>query len=140
MCHIHTHTHTVHLQHTHSHSLTHYTFSQVKHPLIDSYSVQHMGSPHTHSPVGLWSSREQLNDYRTHSKHCYFRAAKLYVDLAEANDKLQEVTEVSTVERGREVTEVREGGREVTEVSTVEREGGSCRYTVEPPNKGHIGK
>ena len=72
-------------------------------------------------------------------KHCYFRAAKLYVDLAEANDKLQEVTEVSTVERGREVTEVREGGREVTEVSTVEREGGSCRYTVEPPNKGHIG-
>ena len=47
---------------THSHSLTHtQTFSQIKHPLVDSYSVQHMGSPHTHSPVGLWSSRGTQN-------------------------------------------------------------------------------
>lgn len=35
--------------------------------------------------------------------HCYFRAAKLYIDMAEANETLQELTEV----RGKE----KEGGR-----------------------------
>lgn len=26
--------------------------------------------------------------------HCYFRAAKLYIDMAEANENLQDITEV----------------------------------------------
>ena len=59
---IHTHSHSLTYTHCTHLSLTHtQTFSQIKHPLIDSYSVQHMGSPHTHSPVGLWSSRGTQN-------------------------------------------------------------------------------
>ena len=33
-------------------------------------------------------------------KHCYFRAAKLYTDMAEAEENLKEVTEVRGVGRG----------------------------------------
>ena len=34
--------------------------------------------------------------------HCYFKAAKLYTDLAEADDNLKEVTEVCRFIWGRE--------------------------------------
>ena len=33
--------------------------------------------------------------------HCYFKAAKLYTDLAEADDNLKEVTEVGLFGGGR---------------------------------------
>ena len=33
--------------------------------------------------------------------HCYFRAAKLYIDMAEANETLQELTEVRRKEKER---------------------------------------
>ena len=38
----------------------------------------------------LYSTR-----YKYSLNHCYFHAAKLYIDMAEANEDLQEVTEVS---------------------------------------------
>ena len=36
--------------------------------------------------------------------HCYFKAAKLYIDLAEADDNLKEVTEVRELVRWSEGT------------------------------------
>jgi len=41
-------------------------------------------------PRSLWNTTRR----RHTMNHCYFKAAKLYVDLAEADDNLKEVTEV----------------------------------------------
>ncbi len=41
-------------------------------------------------PRSLWNTTRR----RHTMNHCYFKAAKLYTDLAEADDNLKEVTEV----------------------------------------------
>lgn len=43
-------------------------------------------------PRSLWDTTRR----KYTMNHCYFKAAKLYTDLAEADDNLKEVTEVRT--------------------------------------------
>ena len=43
-------------------------------------------------PLSLWNASRRKYSLN----HCYFKAAKLYTDMAEADEKLKEVTEVSS--------------------------------------------
>ena len=42
-------------------------------------------------PLSLWNASRR----RYSLNHCYFKAAKLYTEMAEADEKLKEVKEVS---------------------------------------------
>ena len=42
-------------------------------------------------PLTLWNASRRKYSLN----HCYFKAAKLYTEMAEADEKLKEVTEVS---------------------------------------------